>query len=340
MTIQYSCMCMRVRARREFHRLADETLASADEASSSREEFRRLADETPARQAGGDLASVAAMPRLEYPTYLDHIRTESARFREVLTDCDPTARVPTCPDWDAADLLWHLAGVQLFWAKVIRHRPASTRTTPRSARGGRPATGVVRRAARGLRRLLPRAGHRARAGRSRGATAWHWSGDNRVGTSYRRQAHEALIHRIDAELTAGVPVTPLDAALADDGVAEVLGVMYGGAPPWGTLHAVRGDDRRAPDRHRHRPAGRAGQVLAAPTRTTARPTRTRTTSRSSTPGAEPIATITGTAADLDTWLWKRDPALSLGWDDGDRIRIEGDRIAYEKLSAILGQPLN
>ena len=57
-------------------------------------------------------------------------------------------------------------------------------------------------------------------------------------------------------------------------------------------------------------------------------------------GSEPAATITGTAADLDSWLWKRDPALSLGWDEGDRIRIEGDRITYEKLSAILGQPLN
>ena len=65
------------------------------------------------------------VPQLEYPTYLDHIRRESARFREVLADCDPSARVPSCPDWDAADLLWHLAGVQLSWAKVVRHRPHS-----------------------------------------------------------------------------------------------------------------------------------------------------------------------------------------------------------------------
>jgi hypothetical protein len=57
-------------------------------------------------------------------------------------------------------------------------------------------------------------------------------------------------------------------------------------------------------------------------------------------GAEPLATVSGTAADLDTWLWKRDPALSLGWDEGARIRIEGDRIAYERLATILGQPIN
>jgi hypothetical protein len=57
-------------------------------------------------------------------------------------------------------------------------------------------------------------------------------------------------------------------------------------------------------------------------------------------GAEPVATVTGSAADLDTWLWKRDPELSLGFGDDARIRIEGDRQVYEKLSGILGQPLN
>ena len=37
--------------------------------------------------------------------------------------------------------------------------------------------------------------------------------------------------------------------------------------------------------------------------------------------ARPVATVSGTAADLDTWLWKRDAALVPGWDDGDRIRV-------------------
>ena len=64
------------------------------------------------------------MEPLPFPAYLAHIRTESARFREVLADCDPAARVPACPDWDADDLLWHLASVQAFWAEVVRSRPA------------------------------------------------------------------------------------------------------------------------------------------------------------------------------------------------------------------------
>ena len=41
-----------------------------------------------------------------------------------LADCDLDARVPSCPDWNAADLLWHLgAEVQDFWAWVLEHRP-------------------------------------------------------------------------------------------------------------------------------------------------------------------------------------------------------------------------
>ena len=127
----------------------------------------RSPGDIPVRASAG-LASVAAVPRLEYPTYLDHIRTESARFREVLTDCDPSARVPTCPDWDAADLLWHLAGVQLFWAKVIRHRPASPDDPEIGQEDAAQRPETLRRAARRLRRLLPRAGHRARAGRPGG----------------------------------------------------------------------------------------------------------------------------------------------------------------------------
>jgi uncharacterized protein (TIGR03083 family) len=274
------------------------------------------------------------MPRLEYPTYLDHIRTESAGFRAALTDCDPAARVPTCPDWDAADLVWHLAGVQLFWAKVIRHRPAEPDDIDEPEAERPESYAELLDAFDDYSHALVTELGRADPEEA----AWHWSGDNRVGTSHRRQAHEALIHRVDAELTAGAPVTPLDAALADDGVAESLGVMYGGGPPWGTFTpsdqtvAVRMTDTGT-------------DLLVALGRFTGTdPADQKQYDEDDIAlvdtGPEPIATISGAAADLDTWLWKRDPALSLGWDDGDRIRIAGDRLAYEKLSAILGQPIN
>jgi hypothetical protein len=62
------------------------------------------------------------MSRLDHSTYLQHIRDESRLFRDVLADCDPAAPVPTCPEWRAADLLWHLGEVQWFWGTVVRER--------------------------------------------------------------------------------------------------------------------------------------------------------------------------------------------------------------------------
>src|SRR4051794_32457401 len=63
------------------------------------------------------------MARLSHDDYLEHIKADSARFRAVLADCDPATRVPSCPDWDAGDLLWHLGEVQHFWATMLRQRP-------------------------------------------------------------------------------------------------------------------------------------------------------------------------------------------------------------------------
>ena len=63
------------------------------------------------------------MARLDFPTYLQHIRDESQRFRDVLADCDPTAAVPSCPDWRADDLLWHLGEVQHWWTWMVTNRP-------------------------------------------------------------------------------------------------------------------------------------------------------------------------------------------------------------------------
>lgn len=167
------------------------------------------------------------MTLLSPETYLDHIRVESARFREVLADCDPTARVPTCPDWSAEDLLRHLGGVQRFWCGVVVDRPAAKDEADEPER---PAAYADVLAAFDQWSV-------ALVGALEGVDvteeAWTWSEDQTVGFVLRRQAHEALIHRLDAELTAG-DVTELPAELAADGVAEILDVVFGGCPSWGS----------------------------------------------------------------------------------------------------------
>ena len=62
--------------------------------------------------------------------------------------------------------------------------------------------------------------------------AWTWSDEQSVGFIRRRQAHEALIHLIDAELTAR-DRTPMEPDLSTDGVDEALTIMYGAVPSWG-----------------------------------------------------------------------------------------------------------
>src|SRR6478735_6718875 len=177
------------------------------------------------------------MARLDFDDYLRHLESDSARFREVLADCDPSAPVPGCPEWTAADLLWHLARVQWFWGTTIRTRPAAPEGDDDDVAGPERPTSYD-----GLLAAYDEYSA-ALASELRDADptepAWSWSSEQTVGFTYRRQAHEALIHRLDAEQTAG-QVTPLDPALAADGVDEALDVMFGGTPPWGTF---TGDDR-------------------------------------------------------------------------------------------------
>lgn len=268
------------------------------------------------------------MTRLTPESYLDHLRTESARFREVLAGCDPSARVPSCPDWDAADLVWHLTKVQRFWAGVVADRPSEPIEGEASYDAGRPGTHPELVASFDLASAALAA---ALDGVPPTAEAWTWSDDHTVGFVLRRQAHEALVHRIDAELTAGLD-PEVDPRLAADGVAEIVGVMYGGCPPWGSWeplpHHVRldctdtGDELWAQLGLFSGTDPRTGEVIEgeedchlveAPL------------------DVEPDVVVDGPAAALDAWLWHRG-------DDAD-LAIAGDREVLARFRAIVDHPI-
>jgi uncharacterized protein (TIGR03083 family) len=161
--------------------------------------------------------------------------------------------------------------------------------------------------------------------------AWSWSEDQTVGFTFRRQAHEALIHRLDAEQTAGA-VTPLDPRLAADGVDEVLSVMFGGIPSWGVFtasgHRVRvectdtGDVVCVEVGHFSGTDPDSGkdyrdEVAVEPV---------------ADPSSEPDAVIAGPAAALDAWLWRRG-------DDGE-VTVSGDRTAYDRFREAVNHPID
>ena len=161
--------------------------------------------------------------------YLSHLREDSARFVAVLRDAPVDGPVPSCPDWQSDDLLWHLGEVQWFWGTIVRDAvtdPDGLQHPDRPAdREGLLA--FFDEASTGLQAAL--------ADTDPAEHRWTWSEDQTAGFIRRRQAHEALIHRVDAELTADVQHAPIAPELATDGVDEALRVMFAGCPPWGRV---------------------------------------------------------------------------------------------------------
>lgn len=268
------------------------------------------------------------MTRLEHESYLAHIGSESRLFREALTDVDPAARVPACPDWAADDLLWHLGSVQDFWARAVEGRPDK----PGEDEAGqdspdRPGSHEE------LLTFFDAAHERLMAaleGLDPAEEAWTWSSDHTIGFIGRRQAHEALIHRVDAEQTAGTS-SPLDAQLAADGVQECLDVIYGGCPPWGTWsplpHYVRFDMSDV-DESVWVQLGRFSG-----TDPDGVPHEEEDLHVVPDPGQEPDAVIeAASAAALDLRLWKRGP--------GDDFHLAGDRSMVARVRAITHPPIN
>ena len=262
--------------------------------------------------------------------YLAHLARDSARFVEVLRQTPPESRVPTCPDWDADDLLWHLAEVQRFWGTIVTRGLTAGADVKALDNGTRPVDrddllAFYDEASRGLHQILSTTPD--------DKPVWTWSDDHTVGFILRRQAHEALIHRLDAELTAGER-RPMGPELSTDGVDEILRVMYGGAPSWG---------RFAPDptqtlRIRTTDTGLSwlltlGQLTGTDDHGTTHDEPDLRVAESdaggSDTGATAAATVSGTAADLDCWLWHRPPT-------GEIERI-GDPQVLQHFDQIIAQ---
>jgi uncharacterized protein (TIGR03083 family) len=254
--------------------------------------------------------------------HLRHITTETTRFRDLLAAVDPATPVPTCPGWDADDLLWHLTEVQSFWGRVVEQRC----TDPETLQGPELVRPSDREALLALSRRSTDALARTLRTTPPGTPVWTWADDQSAGFVLRRQAHEALVHRVDAECTAGGR-TPLDPALAADGVDEALRVMFGGAPEGAELEVDRAATVRLSctdtgDRwlatlarypgggHDDGPESGLSLVIAPEDH-----------------GLPAAATVEAAAGDLDCWLWGRPPL-------GD-VELAGDGLVLAGLREVV-----
>lgn len=254
--------------------------------------------------------------------YLEHVVKDSARFGAALRDAAPDARVPTCPDWNAEDLLWHLGEVYWWWSTIVRDG-----VTGDEADGRKPERPADREELFAFHADNSRELVRVLRERSPDSPTWTWAAPGNVGFVRRRMAHETSVHRLDAELTAGTR-TAMDTALSADGIDETLRVLYSQLPEWGTftpepartvrLTATDTGDAWLVTLGRFTGTAPSGTVYDEPDLTVAE-----------NPAGPAAAECRASAVDLHCWLLNRPPA-------GEVARA-GDVAVLEHLVAVLTQ---
>ncbi|GAB46988.1 maleylpyruvate isomerase N-terminal domain-containing protein [Mobilicoccus pelagius] len=274
-----------------------------------------------------------APTRPEPETYLAAIDADSARVVEALSGVDPAAGVPTCPGWTTVDLARHLAEVQHGWAGIVQAgvtdadeaRALHERSTLPESTDLPGTLDLLRDATTELLAAI--------RGRPTDAPVWTWSREQTAGFVLRRQAHEACVHRLDAELTAapdGSARTLVDPLLAADGVDEVLRLVADHGPmptPGGTTSPGSGEGAE--------PAPLV-RIVASDTGATwivavdvANGTLEVADADPADGTVRPRAILTGTAEDLLCTFWGR-PAVT----DPHRV---GDLLLLGELDRVLTQ---
>jgi uncharacterized protein (TIGR03083 family) len=147
------------------------------------------------------------------------IESESNDAAATIAVASLDVRVPSCPDWSFADLIWHLGRVQRFWASVIRAGSDGEPEFPPEAQGPSEAGELEAWFRTSTTELLA-----ALDETPWDTPAWTWWIEERtVAAIARHQVQEAAVHRWDAQ-QAVARLEPLPALLADDGVDEFLWV--------------------------------------------------------------------------------------------------------------------
>jgi uncharacterized protein (TIGR03083 family) len=240
--------------------------------------------------------------RLSHDKYVEHVRSDAARILAV-AGRGLDAPVPSCPGWTVRDAVEHTAVVYLHKIACIREKAFPAPWPPE--RGDEPTLDYFQRAADDLVAELT----------SRDplefADTWWWD-ERTVGFWGRRMAHESAIHRVDVELAHG-EVTPIDDALALDGVDEALRLFLAG--DW--------SDEPVTDHPgavlRVESGGTAWRVVMESSAVVAAVYLDRW------PELPSDATVWGDPLPMYLWLWGRGP--------DDRITVAGDRGAVDHLDA-------
>lgn len=154
-----------------------------------------------------------------------HLERDSAGLLAAARRAEPSAQVPSCPDWNIVDLAWHIGEVHDFWGTIVRDRLAhwDSYVEPDRPSGLDATIAFAERSAAALIETL--------RSTPTDAPVWTWSSQNDVAFVLRRMAQETAVHRCDAEAAAGAEgagteptgtVWRIPPELAADGIDEFL----------------------------------------------------------------------------------------------------------------------
>ncbi|WP_460351074.1 maleylpyruvate isomerase family mycothiol-dependent enzyme [Actinoallomurus acanthiterrae] len=215
--------------------------------------------------------------------YLATLRRELDAFGAVL-DGDLSAPIEHCGDWTLFDLAAHMGAGNLWVVTAVGEGHGNDYDEGAAPRDQAALKAWYAETADALVRALSV---------DPSTDAWSFFPPHTVGFWRRRRSQETLMHRWDAENALG-SATPMDVALAADGVAEVFDTM--------ALRMVARGAAAEPEQAVRISATDAGG------------------SWTYGPG-EPIAEVSGRAEDLLLMLWGRKP------QDTDSVAWIGDREA-------------
>ena len=254
---------------------------------------------------------------MDVAQHITVVEREGNLFADAARRAGLDAEVPDCPGWEVRDLVRHLGMIHLWAAGHVafpHEDPLYESEAEEHADFARywPDLGIFwpaddelidwyLRTNANLVRSLNEA--------SPGLEAWTFLPAPSPRAMWaRRQAHEIAVHRFDAE-HAGREETGFEAALADDGIDEILAAFA----PRASSFPV---DRTASMLVHATDTGSSWHVTISPDGVT--------TSRDPRPAD---VTLSGTASDLYLAVWNRgdDSAISI---DGDRTVLETWHEAY------------
>lgn len=237
--------------------------------------------------------------------FLACLEADFTRLREVVGDA-LDAPVPSCPGWTGTDLARHVAEVYLHKTETMRQGAWPAPWPPELPEP--PA--ALDDAYRGLVGELT-----AREVTDKALTWYAY--DQSVGFWLRRMAQETVIHRVDAELAAGVAHDPIPADLAVDGIDELLACFlpYAAEEDPDEIGEYLADcDGRTVQVATE---GAGWQVQLGPD--------TVTVERGE---SDAEAAVLGEPGAVLRWVWRR--------AGDDEVRLDGNRWAIGKLRALLG----